>query len=155
MIVIANTPHLEWVLLAILLPVLATGSGNGGSTECVRINRRANDRVGSGQAHGPSPRTNAVSSCDKAWKAGKGIRSGNRHDKSRSGSHQFSARPGRAPGQRVQLHRALSKLGLCSRSLAWSAIKKGRVQVNGKTTFDPLVWIDVEGTGSALIPMTD
>ena len=50
-----------------------------------------------------------------------------------------------AAGRRVQLHRALSKLGLCSRSLAWAAIKRGRVEVNNKTAADPLMWIDVEG----------
>jgi ribosomal 50S subunit-recycling heat shock protein len=50
-------------------------------------------------------------------------------------------------GRRVQLHRALSKLGLCSRSVAWQAIKQGRVQVNGETVHDPLLWVDVQGDG--------
>jgi hypothetical protein len=47
--------------------------------------------------------------------------------------------------RRVQLHRALSKLGLCSRSMAWSAIKKRRVAVNGHVASDPLMWVDVDG----------
>ena len=51
----------------------------------------------------------------------------------------------RARRRRVQLHRALSKLGLCSRSMAWSAIKKRRVVVNGRVSSDPLMWVDVDG----------
>ena len=54
-------------------------------------------------------------------------------------------RGGSVGGKRVQLHRALSKLGLCSRSLAWQAIKQGRVCVNSVAIKDPLTWVDVQG----------
>mmetsp|Transcript_27113 Transcript_27113/g.42408 ORF Transcript_27113/g.42408 Transcript_27113/m.42408 type:complete len:262 (-) Transcript_27113:540-1325(-) len=52
-------------------------------------------------------------------------------------------RKGRQLGRRVQLHRAMSKLGLCSRSLAWKAIKEERVKVNGNLTTSPLAWVDI------------
>uniref|UniRef100_A0A7S4N2Q7 Pseudouridine synthase n=1 Tax=Guillardia theta TaxID=55529 RepID=A0A7S4N2Q7_GUITH len=47
-------------------------------------------------------------------------------------------------GRRVQLHRSLSKLGLCSRGVAWKLIKERRVLVNGKIMSDPLTWIDMQ-----------
>lgn len=48
------------------------------------------------------------------------------------------------PGQRVQLHRALSKLGWGSRTLAWEWIRAGKVRVDGHIVTDPLTWIDLE-----------
>ena len=48
-----------------------------------------------------------------------------------------------SPSQRVQLHRALSKLGLCSRTVAWSRIVAGEVKVNGRVVRDPLTWIEL------------
>lgn len=47
-------------------------------------------------------------------------------------------------GRRVQLHRALSKLGWGSRSQAWDWIRSGQVQVDGKTITDPLTWVDLD-----------
>jgi 23S rRNA pseudouridine2605 synthase len=49
----------------------------------------------------------------------------------------------RPPGQRVQLHRALAKLGWGSRTQAWDWIKKGEVQVDGQVITDPLTWVDL------------
>jgi 23S rRNA pseudouridine2605 synthase len=46
------------------------------------------------------------------------------------------------PGHRVQLHRALSKLGLCSRGQAWTWIRAGRVRVDGTVVTDPLTWVE-------------
>jgi 23S rRNA pseudouridine2605 synthase len=46
-------------------------------------------------------------------------------------------------GQRVQLHRALSKLGLGSRGQAWSWIRAGRVRVDGRVVTEPLTWVDL------------
>jgi len=46
-------------------------------------------------------------------------------------------------GQRVQLHRALSKLGWGSRTEAWNWIRAGQVQVDGRTVTDPLSWVDL------------
>ncbi|MBI4325913.1 MAG: rRNA pseudouridine synthase [Chloroflexi bacterium] len=40
-------------------------------------------------------------------------------------------------GQRTGLARALSKLGVCSRSQAWELVKAGRVRVNGVVVRDP------------------
>lgn len=57
-----------------------------------------------------------------------------------SSGSAYGGKPG--AGRRVQLHRALSKLGLCSRSVAWQAIKKGRVQVSPHR---PLSRIDDRG----------
>ncbi len=45
---------------------------------------------------------------------------------------------------RTQLHRALSKLGICSRAQAVPLIKEGKVRVNGLVVTGPLVWIDME-----------
>jgi len=50
----------------------------------------------------------------------------------------------RDPGRRVQLHRALSKLGLGSRTEAWDWIRAGQVAVDGRVVTDPLTWIDLD-----------
>ena len=47
------------------------------------------------------------------------------------------------PPQRVQLHRALSKLGLASRNAAVEAIHAGRVRVNGIIQTTPLAWVSL------------
>jgi 23S rRNA pseudouridine2605 synthase len=44
----------------------------------------------------------------------------------------------------VQLHRALSKLGLASRTVAWERIQAGEVRVDGRVVLDPLTWIDLD-----------
>ena len=61
---------------------------------------------------------------------------------------------------RVQLHRALSKLGFCSRTQAITLIKEGKVQINGRVTNGPLTWVDtdvdiikVAGAGSKQVAM--
>ncbi len=51
--------------------------------------------------------------------------------------------PGR-PGRRVQLHRALSKLGWGSRTQAWDWVRAGEVAVDGRVVTDPLTWVDLE-----------
>jgi pseudouridine synthase len=48
------------------------------------------------------------------------------------------------PGRRVQLHRALSKLGLGSRTQAREWIRQGRVRVDGQVVHDPLTWVDLD-----------
>jgi 23S rRNA pseudouridine2605 synthase len=48
------------------------------------------------------------------------------------------------PGQRVQLHRALSKLGWGSRKQAWAWIQAGEVCVDGRVERQPLAWVDLE-----------
>jgi 23S rRNA pseudouridine2605 synthase len=48
------------------------------------------------------------------------------------------------PGRRVQLHRAVSKLGLGSRTVAWDWIRAGEVRVDGRVVTDPLTWIDLD-----------
>ena len=53
------------------------------------------------------------------------------------------SRSGRA-GRRVQLHRALSKLGWGSRALAWEWITAGEVCVDGRRVTDPLTWVDLD-----------
>jgi 23S rRNA pseudouridine2605 synthase len=50
----------------------------------------------------------------------------------------------RPAGRRVQLHRALSKLGLASRTQAWDWIRAGEVQVDGQVVTDPLTWVDLD-----------
>ena len=45
--------------------------------------------------------------------------------------------PGPLERSRTGLARALSKMGVCSRSQAWEAIKQGRVKVNGSLRTDP------------------
>jgi 23S rRNA pseudouridine2605 synthase len=49
-----------------------------------------------------------------------------------------------SPGRRVQLHRALSKLGWGSRTQAWEWIRAGQVQVDGRVVTDPLTWVDLD-----------
>jgi pseudouridine synthase len=46
--------------------------------------------------------------------------------------------------RRVQLHRAVSKLGLGSRTQAWGWIVAGQVCVDGQPVTDPLTWIDLD-----------
>ena len=48
------------------------------------------------------------------------------------------------PGRRVQLHRALSKLGWGSRTQAWDWIVSGAVCVDGRPVNDPLTWVDLD-----------
>ncbi len=48
-----------------------------------------------------------------------------------------------SPGQRVQLHRALSKLGWCSRTQAAQCVRRGEVLVDGRVVTDPLAWVDL------------
>jgi 23S rRNA pseudouridine2605 synthase len=48
------------------------------------------------------------------------------------------------PGQRVQLHRAVSKLGWGSRRQAWEWIRAGAVRVDGRIVTDPLTWVDLD-----------
>lgn len=50
----------------------------------------------------------------------------------------------RSPGRRVQLHRALSKLGWGSRTQAWQWIAAGEVCVDGQRVTDPLTWVDLD-----------
>lgn len=47
-------------------------------------------------------------------------------------------------GRRVQLHRAISKLGWASRTQAWEWIVAGEVLVDGQIVRDPLTWVHVE-----------
>jgi len=54
-----------------------------------------------------------------------------------------SRKPG-PPGRRVQLHRALSKLGWGSRAQAWEWIRAGEVRVDGRPVTDPLTWVDLD-----------
>jgi len=49
-----------------------------------------------------------------------------------------------ASGRRVQLHRALSKLGWGSRGQAWGWICAGEVCVDGRVVRDPLTWVDLD-----------
>lgn len=49
-----------------------------------------------------------------------------------------------ATSRRVQLHRALSKLGWGSRTQAWSWIREGKVAVDGRVVTEPLTWVDLE-----------
>jgi 23S rRNA pseudouridine2605 synthase len=51
---------------------------------------------------------------------------------------------GRPPGRRVQLHRAVSKLGLGSRTQAWVWVRAGEVAVDGRVVTDPLTWVDLD-----------
>jgi 23S rRNA pseudouridine2605 synthase len=48
------------------------------------------------------------------------------------------------PGRRVQLHRALAKLGWGSRTQAWDWIRAGEVRVAGRVVTDPLTWVDLD-----------
>jgi 23S rRNA pseudouridine2605 synthase len=45
---------------------------------------------------------------------------------------------------RFTLDRALSRLGVCSRTQATAAIRAGRVSVNGRIARDPERWVDLE-----------
>jgi 23S rRNA pseudouridine2605 synthase len=47
-------------------------------------------------------------------------------------------------GRRVQLHRALSKLGWGSRTQAAGWIRAGEVRVDGRVVTDPLAWVDLD-----------
>jgi 23S rRNA pseudouridine2605 synthase len=51
----------------------------------------------------------------------------------------------RLKAKRVQLHRALSKLGWGSRTQAWHWITTGEVCVDGRVVTDPLTWVDIGG----------
>ena len=53
----------------------------------------------------------------------------------------MKGKPGKR-GRRVQLHRAVSKLGLGSRSQAWHWIRAGDVCVDGHVVTDPLTWVE-------------
>lgn len=48
------------------------------------------------------------------------------------------------PGRRVQLHRAVSKMGWGSRAQAWDWIVAGKVCVDGRPVADPLTWVDLD-----------
>lgn len=48
------------------------------------------------------------------------------------------------PGRRVQLHRAVAKLGWGSRGQAWKWIQDGEVSVDGRVVTDPLTWVDLD-----------
>jgi len=48
------------------------------------------------------------------------------------------------PGRRVQLHRALAKLGWGSRGQAWDWVRAGLVRVDGQVVTDPLTWVDLD-----------
>jgi pseudouridine synthase len=50
----------------------------------------------------------------------------------------------RQPGTRVQLHRAMAKLGWGSRTQAWAWIRAGEVHVDGRVVTDPLSWVDLD-----------
>ena len=54
------------------------------------------------------------------------------------------ARHSERTGRRVQLHRALSKLGWGSRGQAWAWIVAGEVHVDGRVVTDPLTWVDLD-----------
>jgi 23S rRNA pseudouridine2605 synthase len=47
-------------------------------------------------------------------------------------------------GRRVQLHRAISKLGWGSRTQAWEWIRSGGVRVDGRVVTEPLSWVDLD-----------
>jgi 23S rRNA pseudouridine2605 synthase len=47
-------------------------------------------------------------------------------------------------GRRVQLHRAMSKLGWGSRTQACEWIRSGSVRVDGRVVTDPLTWVDLD-----------
>lgn len=48
------------------------------------------------------------------------------------------------PGRRVQLHRAVSKLGWGSRTQAWDWVRAGQICVDGRVVRDPLAWVDID-----------
>ena len=49
-----------------------------------------------------------------------------------------------SPGRRVQLHRAVSKLGWGSRTQAWAWIQAGEVCIDSRVVTDPLTWVDLD-----------
>ncbi len=51
---------------------------------------------------------------------------------------------GDRPGRRVQLHRAVSKLGWGSRGQAWAWIRAGEVRVDDRVVTEPLTWVDLD-----------
>eukprot|EP00466_Bigelowiella_natans_P009783 jgi/Bigna1/76465/fgenesh1_pg.41_\ len=61
--------------------------------------------------------------------------------KNKRGSHFLNEND---RGRRVMLHRALSKLGICSRSVAAKVILRRQVEVNGATAVDPYQWVDIK-----------
>jgi len=60
---------------------------------------------------------------------------------------------GGPPGKRVQLHRAISKLGWGSRGEGQAWIAAGRVSVDGRVCRDPFTWVDLETTRISLDQM--
>jgi 23S rRNA pseudouridine2605 synthase len=62
------------------------------------------------------------------------------------GRKEQAVRTGAAdrPGRRVQLHRAVAKLGWGSRTQAWEWIRAGQVRVDGHVITDPLTWVDLD-----------
>jgi len=50
----------------------------------------------------------------------------------------------RSPGRRVQLHRAVSKLGWGSRTQSWDLVRAGEIRVDGHVVTDPLAWVDLD-----------
>lgn len=56
----------------------------------------------------------------------------------------LSRSPSGAPRRAISLPRALSKLGLCSRTQAFDCIALGRVEVNGRISKDPTLRVSLE-----------
>lgn len=56
----------------------------------------------------------------------------------------IARRTSTAGAGRTQLARALSKLGVCSRTQAEALVRDGRVVVNGRLVLDPLIWVSLE-----------
>lgn len=54
------------------------------------------------------------------------------------------AKQGALTGRRVQLHRALAKLGWGSRTQARDWIRAGEVRVDGRVVTEPLTWVDLD-----------
>jgi 23S rRNA pseudouridine2605 synthase len=50
----------------------------------------------------------------------------------------------KGPGRRVQLHRAVSKLGWGSRTQAALWIRDSDIEVDGRVVTDPLTWVDLD-----------
>ena len=66
------------------------------------------------------------------------------------GHRLLSMRPSPGRSTPVSLPRALSKLGLCSRTQAEAAVRAGRVTVNGVVTRDPTIRVDMDRDRLAL-----
>jgi 23S rRNA pseudouridine2605 synthase len=62
----------------------------------------------------------------------------------RRAKHRVVAKRREETGRRVQLHRALSKLGWGSRTQAWNWIGEGKVAVDGRVVTEPLTWVDLD-----------